>query len=99
MRRLLDDDPITGTRQWFVPSDDGRTFQIVTEQVVTPILADNAERRKTRERWGDGQLVARIPNVVMDDLIHKGIAQDNSAFRRWLNDPTNKVFRLREGKV
>ena len=100
-RRLLDADPITKTRSYFVPREDGG-FTIVNEQDVGVLLEANAEERKHRdrhERWGEGQLVARIPNVVLDDLWRKGILDDQEAFRHWLNDPDNKVFRLREGKV
>jgi hypothetical protein len=102
MRRLLDDDPITKTRTWFVPSDDGSAFTIVSEQNVTLLLEANQAQRNANDkhmRWGEGQLVARIPHVVLDELWRKGILDDEAAFRHWLNDPENRVFRLREGKV
>lgn len=100
--RLLEDDPITGTRQWFVPSPDGETFTIATEQDITPLLEQAHEARKVmdkHQRWGDGQLVARIPNSVLFDPKNRHLLRDQAALKRWLNDPENKVFRLREGKV
>jgi hypothetical protein len=42
--------------------------------------------------------------TVFDELNKKGIVRgfhviDHKAFRRFLNDPDNKVFRTREGTV
>lgn len=100
---LIEADDLTGMRQYLVPSihDDG-TFQIVNEQNITPVLEQNYEIRKETDkhtRWGDGQIVARVPNVVVDELFRKGIIRDQKALRKWANAPENQVFRLRHGKV
>jgi hypothetical protein len=100
--RLLEDDPITGTKEWFVPSSDGETFGIATEQNITPLLEQAYENRKAmdkHQRWGDGQLVARIPNSVLFDPKNRHLLRDDTALKKWLNDPDNAVFRLRYGKV
>ena len=53
-----------------------------------------------RARWkGDVHHVASIPNVIVNDLMAKGILRDRAAMKRWLNDPDNRVFRTRPGKV
>jgi len=58
-------------------------------------------------RWGDDifdNKIASIPMTVFDELNKRGIVRgfhviDQKAFRKFLNDPDNKVFRTREGTV
>lgn len=103
MRWLFDDDPITGVSQEFEESHDGKEFTIATMQDIEPVLQRNLDLRNCfdeRADWkGDVHHVASIPNVVMDDLFRKGIAQDPERFKQWLNDPDNRMFRTRPGKV
>lgn len=59
--------------------------------------------------WGDNPLdpknhIACIPAEIIGDLNKKGIMRgyhviDMTALKRWLNDPTNRVFRTRGGIV
>lgn len=100
--RLLGSDPFSMTREYFIPSEDGKSFTIATETDYTPVCEYNQELRKgtkARDRWGHGQLVASLPPTVWMDLWRKGIMQDDPALRRWLNDETNVVFRRRFGRV
>jgi hypothetical protein len=51
-------------------------------------------------RYGDGvHHVARIPLVVLQDLKKRGIADDPKRLKAWLNDPENRFFRVRPGRV
>jgi len=48
--------------------------------------------------------VARIPFTVIDDLNKKKIMrgfmiEDERAFKQWLNDPDNRVWRTYPGSV
>lgn len=52
-----------------------------------------------RPRWGDGRLVARIPTALWMDLYQKGITRDPKAFRAWMNDYNNRVFRTTHGRL
>jgi hypothetical protein len=100
--RLMASDPYRGVKEWFVPSVDGKEFTIVTEPFYDPLLSFNYESRKETDkhtRWGEGQLVASLPPVVWMDLWKKGIMQDETALKRWLNSAENVVFRRRFGKV
>jgi hypothetical protein len=36
---------------------------------------------------------------VYYDLKRRGIIDDPAAFRAWMNDPDNRVFRTRPGRV
>lgn len=105
--REFDVDPEKLIREVFVPSADGKQFDIVTQQDVEPVLAENRAQRiaapKRQFNNPDSQSgltkVASIPNVVMVDLREKGILADPERFKHWLNDPDNVVFRTREGKI
>jgi hypothetical protein len=71
-------------------------------QDVTEIVEDNKHFMNAtdeRARYGEFDRVASIPIGVFMELRKKGIVQDRKAFARWLDDPDNKVFRTRPGKL
>jgi hypothetical protein len=43
--------------------------------------------------------VASIPMGVYMELDAKGIARDEKAFARWLDDPDQRAFRTRPGRL
>lgn len=90
-------------------SDDGEGGLIIqTSQDVTDIVEKNKkEYNATNGTWG-GDLfdnkIASIPMTVIDDLNKKGIMKgfhvvDQKKFRLWLNDPDNRFFRTRQGRI
>jgi len=99
MVRLLDRDPATGITRWFHGHDNGG-FTIQTEQDCTALIYRNryvrAERPRSR-RYGEFELVASIPLNIYWDLKRKGVIDDSPALKRWLNDPDNRAFRVRDG--
>lgn len=102
-RKLLSYDDFTGISKWFHWDDSNDTFLIETEQAA-PVLEDIIENNKqdfndAPARWGEGRLVARIPLHIYWDLKKKGIADDDAAMKRWLNDPDNRFFRTFPGAV
>lgn len=102
-RKLFSHDPFTGVSKWFHWDDSNDTFLIETE-MQAPVLEDVVEANKQAyndapERWGNGQLVARIPVHIYWKLKREGIADDDTAMKRWLNDPDNRFFRVRPGSV
>ena len=102
--RLFDVDPALLQREIFVPSSDGKTFQIVQQQNVGPVLAENKAQRndapKSQFNHSSGfTKVASIPLVVINQLREDGILGDQEALRAWLNKSDNKVFRTRGGRV
>lgn len=101
MRRLLSRDPLTGKTQYFEHDYGSDSFRIVTSEDIEPVLAMNHEQKQdAADDWkGDVHKVASLPMSVYMDLKQKGIVDDERAFRRWLNDPDNAVFRTRRGKV
>ncbi len=103
--KLLDNDSLTGITRYFHYDTDTDNFHIETKQDVTDLAEFNKEQFKhfdERSGWkGEMHKVASIPLSVYYDLRAKGIApdQDQKAFARWMNDPDNRVFRTRPGRV
>lgn len=90
-----------GITRWFDYDEDTDTFGIHTEQDVAPAIEANKQLfNEAPTNWrGDMHLVASIPMSIYFDLKQKGIADDDAAMKRWLNDPDNRVFRTRAGVV
>lgn len=101
--KVLSHDPFTGLIKYFHPDEDGDSFVIETEMpehVVEDIVETNkAKLNEASGSWGNGKLVASIPIHIYWDLKKKGIADDDAAMRRWLNDPDNRFFRTFPGAV
>lgn len=104
--KLFDEDPMMGTRQFwhYDPETDQATIETQTD--VTELVDRNQYEHRlhdgTRSRWkGDFHRVASIPMPIYEELRSKGMlpTQDEPAFRRWMNDPDNVVFRTRPGRV
>ena len=107
-KRLFDQDPLKGTTTEFIyeHAPSGRESEdsvvINTKQDVTDIIRKNQESRNIvdrHQRYGDWSKVASLPLTVYYDLKTKGVLDDEAAFKRWLNNPDNRFFRTREGRV
>jgi hypothetical protein len=69
---------------------------------VEPILEANKlfmNDVDERARYGEMDRVASIPLDIYLELDRKGIAKDPVAFKRWLDDPDNRAFRTRPGRL
>lgn len=102
-KKLLSHDPETGVSKIFHADDNGNSFVIQT-QMAAPAVESIIEANKTNYndaagRWGNGKIVASIPIHIYWDLKKKGIADDDAAMKRWLNDPDNRFFRTRPGRI
>jgi len=87
-------------------ADGGLVIEVA--QDVSEIIEQNKqEYNATNGRWGNDVFdnkIASIPLTVIDTLNQKGIMRgfhvvDQTAFRKWLNDPDNRFFRTRQGRV
>jgi hypothetical protein len=101
--KLLEYDPVMKIKRIFHFDEVEDAFTIETRQDVTGV-AEHAKGLNNlvdeRAPWkGDMHHVASIPMTVWAELVEKGIAQDDKALKRWLNDRDNSVFRTRPGKV
>ncbi len=98
MSRLFSHDPLTGITRKFHWDDTTDEFLIQTVQDTTDIVEMNKlEFNEAPTRWGEWTKVASIPLSIYFDLKKKGIADDEDALKRWLNDSDNLAFRTRPG--
>lgn len=94
-------DAATGTEKIFHYDPDADRFFIETKQDVTDLLELNKAAASQQESgWrGDWHHVAEIPLNLFYELKAKGIADDPKRFKAWLNDPENRFFRTKLGRV
>lgn len=81
-------------------SDD--TFVVEESQDVTAIIDANKKQHNEIDRHqphGNLSKVASIPLNIYFDLKKQGVVDDPKRFKRWLNDPDNRYFRTRGGRV
>jgi hypothetical protein len=100
MSRILSSDPIRGKKTTM--HFQGDDYIVESQEDVTDLVERNKARlalQDERTPWGELAQVAEIPPTVYWDLMRKGIAQDEVAFRRWLDDPENRFFRTRHGRL
>lgn len=105
-KRFFDTNPLTGATEWFHYDPDTDGFVIETVQDVEPLLEVNAAlSNDTPLRWGEWNLVAQLPAVIVMELAKQGIMSqagailDDARMKRWLNDRDNRAFRTRHGHV
>lgn len=100
-KRLFDVDPLTGSREFFHYDEKNDTYAIETEQNVDALVESNKRlHNDAPEHWkGEMHRVASIPMNVYWDLKMRGILDDEKRLRAWLNDPANRYFRTRPGRV
>lgn len=106
--RVLSCDPALRVLQRFRYDHTDDTFVVEKVQDVEDILEYNKtsyayHNHKANRQWYSDSLhkVASIPQVVIDHYRARGIdlMTDDEALRRFLNDPDNRLFRTRPGRV
>ncbi len=43
--------------------------------------------------------VAEVPMIIYEKAVQEGWVNDENAWKKWLNNPDNKIFRTWQGKV
>ena len=71
---------------------------VQTSQDIEPVLDSIARDRETMAH-GVNKLAARLPLFIWEDLVHRGIAGDEDAFKRWLNGPEAAPWRVWKGSL
>lgn len=107
-KRLLSADAEAGYREWYCTDDDGNVA-IQTEWFVDPILEIakaeyNAFSHKSVTKFKDDVLnhVGFIPKYVIDyewRVNGRKMLADKEYVRHWLNQPENKAFRTKPGRI
>jgi hypothetical protein len=97
-----------GTRTYYHFDESDQSISLETIQDIDPIIEENkriANDHSSHPRWGEGKLAARIPLIVMQQLVEQGILSpqwaiaDERRFRAWLNSPDNRHFRTFPGTL
>lgn len=85
----------SGIRREFYTSHTEDKLLVKSSQDDSEILQINRENQKWNDkRVGSGfKHVAFIPNVIIEELIRKGIWQDTKALKKWLNNSSHAAFR------
>jgi xylose isomerase len=96
-----------GSVTTFHDTDNG-DLVIAKEHNVSALIDANKEEYNTaNSKWSDNALenrVARVPLAVFEQLQKEGITRgftilDQKRFKAWLNNPDNKVFRTKAGRI
>ena len=106
MKQLISADA-SALKKTEAAADGNGGLIIRTTQDVTAIVEQNLAQynaTSSHAKWGDFAKVASLPFTVVDSLNRKGIMRgfaviDEKEFRKFLNDPENRFFRTRPGKV
>jgi hypothetical protein len=99
-KTIISSNPLTKRKT--VLASDTDAVRIYSEQDVTDVLEDNKSFYNStdeRARWGEMTRVASIPTSVYYDLKRRGLVDDKEKFKAWMNDPDNRLFRTRPGRV
>ena len=80
----------------FITQDDKNIYH--TQQNVQPVIdqvkvfSDNTPGKTFRH-------AAEIPMVIWTKALREGWHNDKTAWKKWLNDPDNKAFRVWKGNI
>lgn len=69
------------------------TEQDISDTIELNRAVQNTYRRSSDRHGEWGEHVANIPPVVWEDLVRRGIAFDDKALLKWLDDKDNEAFR------
>jgi len=98
---LYSSDIKAGKHTWRRTNPDGSvTYR--TDTVVDPIIDRNAAQRNLSQKgWaGDWHMIASVPKAILwDELMPASLQGDDKYLSKWLNDPDNRAFRTKEGRV
>lgn len=84
-------------RRTIIDSENPYKVVVRTEQDIEPILDSVARDRDIMKNNGDFKVVARAPIEVYERSIHE--QWDEGDWKKWLDDPANRPFRIWQGRV
>lgn len=104
--RLLDHDTDTGITEYYHFDPQTNGFTIEAKQDVSALIELNKAIANDNTGWkGDVHHVASFPLTIVMELAKQGIMTpagrilDDARYRRWLNEPENRVWRVKHGRV
>jgi|TARA_E500000318_G_C3545822_1_gene206646 hypothetical protein len=93
-RTLIDSK--TGSTSEFITEDDKIIYH--TKQDIQPVI-EHCKALAENKPGKDFRHVAEVPMVIYQKAMREGWVKDKAKWKKWLNDPDNKVFRTWQGKV
>ena len=91
-------DHTTGYKSEIITEDDKLVYH--TTQDVNPVIDHVKKLRDNTIKPGkDMRHIAEVPMVVYQRAVRGGWDRDRAAWKKWLNNPDNNVFRTWQGKV
>jgi hypothetical protein len=86
------------TRETIVDDDAPNRLVVKTSQDIQPILDGIARDRETMVH-GTNKLAARLPVFIYENLVARGIIDDEDRFKAWLNGPEAAPWRIWKGSL
>jgi hypothetical protein len=86
-----------GVARTMVSHDDHLT--LIVSQDVERILEEIAFLRTQVQPGSTNKLAARLPVPIYEDLKHRGIIDDDDAWRKWLNSYEAAPWRVYQGRL
>jgi hypothetical protein len=100
---LIDFDPVTGIATHIEVDHEAGVMTVASRQQADDIIEQNKFLYNSvdeRARYGEKfTRMAQIGTTTYFELWRTGIAQDDVAFKRWLNDRDNSGWRTRPGRI
>ncbi len=91
-------DHTTGYKSEFITEDDKLVYH--TTQDVNPVIDHVKKLRDNTIKPGkDMRHIAEVPMFFYQKVVREGWDRDRAAWKKWLNNPDNNVFRTWQGKV
>jgi hypothetical protein len=91
----VDGNGVRRTLHW--REDEPDRFGVNTEVDVEQLVKNNAALAELHPQGSTNKLVARVPLTIYERSVHEN--WDDEQWKRWLNDPDNKAFRIWPGRV
>lgn len=91
----VDGDGVRRTLYW--REDEPDKFGVNTEVDVEQLVKNNAALSELHPQGSTNKHVARVPLTIYEQSIHENWTEEQ--WKRWLNDPDNKMFRIWQGRV
>jgi len=77
--------------------EDENKFHISTEVQLDAVLESIKRDRDNLKAGATDKIVARVPMTIYEQSVREQWDEDD--WKRWLNDPDNRCFRVWEGRV
>ena len=87
------------TRTAIYDDSSPEMFHVEHRMDVEPVLDSIARDREIMLNSGEVKLLGRLPMIVVEDLIRRGLYYDRDAFDRWWNSTEANPWRIWKGRI